>query len=346
MGRKPSTNLNLPKGMRARTRPRKHGQSVTYYYYDAGYVSGKRKEIPLGKDYISAVQQWAKLEAAATPKGQRATYSAMANRYLAEVSPTKSTGTQRNHRVFARSLERFFGNPDAPLDEITPQHIRQYLDWRRVHPGAANNETALLSAMWNKAREWGYTDKPNPCQGVKKFPTARRDVYIEDHVYRLVYQAADTQMRDMMDLAYITGQRPSDVVKIHSSHIFNGVLHITQQKTKAKLRFEVIGLLADIIERNTPAGGGYLFRNTNGSKMTRARLARRFSELRDKLAAAHPEMAEDLKQFQFRDLRAKSGTDAYLNSGSVEAAQKQLGHASPDMTKNYLRKDKTLKPLK
>ena len=34
-----------------------------------------------------------------------------------------------------------------------------------------------------------------------------------------------------MDVMYLTGQRPIDVVKIHSSHIYNDLLHITQQKT-------------------------------------------------------------------------------------------------------------------
>jgi len=30
----------------------------------------------------------------------------------------------------------------------------------------ANREKALLSRLFNEAREWGYTDAPNPCQGV------------------------------------------------------------------------------------------------------------------------------------------------------------------------------------
>ena len=50
MGRKPSKNLNLPPRMRARVRNGK-----TYYLYDTR--GSPRHEIPLGTDYIFAVQQ-------------------------------------------------------------------------------------------------------------------------------------------------------------------------------------------------------------------------------------------------------------------------------------------------
>lgn len=50
MGRKPSTNLNLPPMMRAR-----HRLGKTYYYYDTG--ARPRVEISLGSDYTLAVQE-------------------------------------------------------------------------------------------------------------------------------------------------------------------------------------------------------------------------------------------------------------------------------------------------
>ncbi|WP_233886163.1 DUF4224 domain-containing protein [Paraburkholderia flagellata] len=39
--------------------------------------------------------------------------------------------------------------------------------------------------------------------------------------------------------------------------------------------------------------------------------------------------------FQFRDLRAKAGTDS---TGDIRQAQKQLGHGSISMTEHYVRK--------
>ena len=201
-----------------------------------------------------------------------------------------------------------------------------------------------LSAIFNYAREQGWTSKENPCRNVKKHSKKRREVYIEDYLYQAVYQAASQQMRDLMDIAYITGQRPVDIVGIHSSHIHEGILHISQQKTGAKLRFEISGKLKEIIDR-IHQDNGYLFLNSYGKPLTRDSLGRQFLELRKTVMQQRPELAEELSNFQVRDLRAKAATDIYL-SADTRSASNQLGHASEQMTKTYIRRGKILKPLK
>lgn len=44
--------------------------------------------------------------------------------------------------------------------------------------------------------------------------------------------------------------------------------------------------------------------------------------------------------FQFRDLRAKAGTDKAESSGDIRQAQKQLGHSNITMTETYIRERK------
>ncbi len=56
-------------------------------------------------------------------------------------------------------------------------------------------------------------------------------------------------LRDAMDLAYLTGQRPSDVVKLDETKIRDGTLELRQGKTGMPLRIEVQGELAAVIER-------------------------------------------------------------------------------------------------
>lgn len=89
----------------------------------------------------------------------------------------------------------------------------------------------------------------------------------------------------------------------------------------------------------------YLFCNKRGSRLTVDALGKRFAKIRKKAIAQYPELEGELKDIQFRDLRAKSGTDAYLKSDSLETAQRQLDHTTPTTTKIYIRRDKTLKPL-
>lgn len=55
MGRKPTTNANLPPHIRKRVQR----SGKVYYYLDTG--EKPRKEIPLGDDYIAALRKYAEL---------------------------------------------------------------------------------------------------------------------------------------------------------------------------------------------------------------------------------------------------------------------------------------------
>lgn len=341
MGRQRTTNLNLPNNMYARRRTRKNGKTVIYYVY-AQNTGGKRKEISLGNDYHAAIREWSRLEE--MPSAAAITFSMAAHRYQQEVIANRAHNTQTTFRSNLKMLLAFFGTPDAPLDSITPTHIRQYLQWRADRPHSANSEINYFSAIFNHARETGRTTAANPVAGIKRNRKSKRKTYIEDRLYKIVYQAADQTIKDLMDVAYLTGQRPVDLVSLHSSQIRDGILHITQQKTGAELRFAVTGRLQTIFERITPPEGGHLFRQKHGRVMTRPRLTQLFWRLRKQIIAQHPELASELNNFQFRDLRAKSATDIYLKS-SKTAAKEQLGHTSESMTENYIRLSKVQQPL-
>lgn len=337
MGRKPTVNLNLPPRMRARVKP-----GGTYYYYDAG---GKpRKEIPLGNDYTTAVQRWAELEQDKPElAAQIITFKHVADRYIRDVLPGKAQRTRRDNLIELDFLLQFFNNPPAPLESIKPEHIRQYLDKRgKTAKVRANREKALFSHIWNMARAWGLTDKPNPCAGIKGFTETGRDIYIEDSVLEAVWQAADIALRDALDLAYLTGQRPADTLAMSATDIRDGVLVVQQGKTNKKLRIEVVGELANLISRIEKRKEGYkvhtlrLICTETGRPLTAGALRSRFEKAREHAAKANPKLKEAIEAFQFRDLRAKAGTDK-ADTGGMREAQMQLGHESMAMTEHYVR---------
>ena len=340
MGRQRTTNKNLPNGVQARRRARKNGSTTTYYYYTARQ-NGKRKEISLGTDYHQALLRYAQMEINVAQ--DIITFNIAAARYQTDIIAELAHNPQKSYARSIKHLETFFNG--APLEQITPQHIRQYLDRRRPYKAAANLEIGFFHAIFNHAREIGYTNAANPSAGVKRYPIQKRNTYIEDDLYLLVYQAANQQMKDLMDIAYLIGQRPIDVVSIHTRDIQNGELIIQQQKTQHRLRFALSGSLKEIIERITPKDGGYLFRNSRGTPLKRQTLTNQFAALRNRLIQAHPELENELHNFQFRDLRAKSGTDKFL-SGDRAAAQEQLGHTSSKTTSIYIRKGRLIDPLK
>jgi len=369
MGRTPTRNRNLPAGMRAR-----HRRGKIWYYLDTG---GKpRKEIPLGDDYVRAVQLWAEKVQTSAPPGELITFRKVAENYLRDVLPAKGNATQELNLRELSNLYKVFDDPPMVLDDIEPVSVRKYLDWRarstidkkkaknaiRKAKGLpeleitgkegqvpANREKALLSHIWNYAREKGLTNKTNPCAGVKGYREDGRDIYIEDDLFDLVYAVAEGPLRDALDLAYLVGQRPADVLKFSRADIKDGALMVRQNKTGKKIRIEIVGEFAELIERinSRKVMSLKLINNAAGSPMTKYELRGAFDRARDAAVLAHPHLEKEIREFQFRDLRAKAGTDKEEASG-MDAAQAQLGHTTPAMTAHYVRhrRGKLVKPTK
>jgi integrase len=343
MGRRPSKPGSI-----ARMRERKKASGRTFYYYDAG---GKpRKEIPLGSDYGLAVMKYAELErdrTATTLVSQVITVRYVAEKYLVEVVPTKGAATQKDNIREMKKLMEFFDDPPAPLESIRPVDVRQYLTYRKSAPVRANREKALLSAMWNFARDVGYTALANPCAGIKGNREAGRDVYVEDELYKLVYDKAEVGLQDAMDLAYLTGQRVTDMRLMDERDVRSGQIWVKQGKTETKRRIEIIGELKGVIDRIMSRKAGHKVRSTrlivteDGTPMSAAMLRGRFDLAREAAGV-------DKKLFQLRDLRAKAGTDKAESSGDIMKARDQLGHTTVGMTEQYIRerKGKKVTPTK
>ncbi len=206
----------------------------------------------------------------------------------------------------------------------------------------ANREVALLSSLWNWARERGITDLPNPCEGVKRNRESGRDVYVDDATFRAVYTSGDQTLRDAMDLAYLTGQRVGDVWAMDERQIVDGAIAIRQGKTGHKLVIAVTGELKALLDRIAARKKDLTLRSTrlivdaDGLAIGRAALHYWFDKAREAAGIA-------ADYFQLRDLRAKAGTDKTDSAGDIRQAQAQLGHASVTTTEIYVRKRKGAK---
>jgi len=336
MGRRPTRPEAVP-----RLRVRKKGKK-TFYYYDHG---GKpRREEPLGSDYGLAIMKWAELEREGSERpAEIVTFRYVADRYRAEVMPTKSPATQKDNARELKQLLICFDDPPCPLESIEPQHVKDYLRKRGQKAKVrANREKALLSHIWNWCREQGYTALANPCAGIKGFTETGRDVYVEDDMFRAVWDEGAQPLRDAMDLAYLTGQRVADTLKMDQRDVRDGFLHVSQGKTGAKRRIEVLGELAVLLDRIAARKASLVVRSTrlvigeNGQPLTYRMLQGAFYKAREAANIAP-------KAFQFRDLRAKAGTDKADSAGDIRQAQQQLGHTTVAMTEHYVRQRKGAK---
>lgn len=335
-------------------RARKQRSGKTYYYFDTG-KSGK--EIALGQDYFKAVERWLELSNSSEAAPQK-TFADLAASYIAKVLPEKAMSTQATQRGDIKKLVEFFCTPaPAPLDAIKPKHVYQLLQWSKDKPTTANRLKRVFSHMFNTARAWGWTENENPCAGIEGFALGKREVYITDAVYQAVYAVADDALRDAMDLAYLTGQRPGDARKLTTKNIQDGRLVIKQSKTAAPLRFIIEGELQALLKRISDrkarinAATECLLVSIHGMPITKQMLRDAFESARAAAAekaegAENQQLANDIRKFWFYDLRAKAADDVADERGE-QAAADQLGHTSVQTTKrHYLRRGPQVRPTK
>jgi integrase len=335
-----------------RTKRMVSGKVWESFYYNGRDENGKRIEIPLGNDLNEAKRKWAELECrpASTETGAM---RFIFDRYEREIIPTKAPRTQQDNHKEMLQLRGVFDN--APIDAITPQHIAQYRDARGKKAAVrANRELALFSHVWNMAREWGYTAKENPCRGVRKNKEAPRDFYADDAVWAVVYAQAPDELKDAMDLAYLTGQRPADVLKMMETNVRDGALEVMQNKTGKRLRILLdredgvrtqLGQVIDRIRaRPRKVRSFFLIATVSGMPMSKNMLRNRFEAARDAAASGcAEELAARVRQFQFRDIRPKAASEM----NDTLAASKLLGHSEQEITKKvYIRVGETVKPTR
>ena len=326
MGRKRTKDFELP--------PHVYRKGTRFYWRNPANHS---QWTPLGEDLNEARRRWAELEGEVISDTDKALH-VIVRRYKREVFPTLARRTQSDYLKHLRFLMIGFGE-DTPIDTIRPKDVADYL---RVRGEAsivqANREFAVFSTLFNHAREWGYTEADNPTRGVRKHREKPRDRYVTDDEYQAVYKAAGDTLRDAMDIALLTGQRPADVLKIKRADISVGMLSVQQGKTGKKLRIELTGELGQVVERilRRPRKmlSASLIQDDDGGALTASTLRSRFDSARAKAGVS----------FQFRDLRAKAATDI----GDLALAQDLLGHSSRNTTEISTREriGERVKPLR
>ena len=337
--------------MLRRTRKLKNGRIWVSYYYDGRDENGKRKEIPLGPDLYEAKVKWAKMEYKNPPKVVR-NMGEVFDRYEARIIPGKKPRTQQDNLKELKQLRKVFDN--APIDAITPQVVAQYRDARtartaRTAKVRANREIALLSHVFTIAREWGMTEKANPCAGVRRNKETPRDFYADSQIWNAVYMHAAQELKDAMQLAYLTGQRPADVLKISIHDLTDDFLLVGQGKTQKRLRIslryegmetKLSMFIDDLVERRMLSGirNSLLITNSGGLRMSSQMLRNRWDEARLKAAKQavaddNHELAASIRQFQFRDIRPKAASEIGL-----EHASRLLGHSKEEITRKVYRR--------
>ena len=298
-----------------------HLRSGTYYYVTS---TMPRQWIRLGQQPDAARRKWAELE-----KGNSCSTSlaSMIDEWTrTEAYTGLALNTQRIYKSAIKQLVAVFEEFPSVAD-IKPHHVAAWLDEHDSRV-MANTGKSILSNVLSIAVRRGLIDR-NPAKEVDNLSVKRRTRYLTDEEYLAIRSAAHPVLAATMDLSYATSGRIGDIIDIRLSHISPEGLLIRQEKTDKLQLFSRNPVLDKALENaraiKRSVRGLFLLCTERGKKYQYAVLNRMWIEART---------AAGIKDAQFRDIRAKSATDAKRGGQDYQAL---LGHSTKTMSDTYIK---------
>lgn len=219
-------------------------------------------------------------------------------------------------------------------DDITVEDVSDFLD--QFPATQSNRYRSLLIMIFKYVIAKGKGTKNPVASTIKRQINVKRQRLTLEG-FRAVYNHADDQLKNAMDLALHTLQRREDIVEMQRPK--DGLLEVVQRKTGAAIRIKVAGPLKAVIARcNDGVASPWLVhqpvqRNTTiiGNKFAPETLSRRFKAARD-ASGFFDEIPHDERP-TFHEIRALG---ARLYKQCKIDPQALLGHTTEAQTKVYL----------
>lgn len=309
MGRPKTTAKHLPQRMRMK--------GENYYHVANG------RWTPLGKELTLARIKWAELEGVSNGD----TFNDALNKYLA--SPefnALAPNTKRSYLTLCEPLRKGMGA--ARCKVIVAAHIYSFMD-KYPSKGGANVALNVIKHAMEKARRAGWIEE-NPAHKIDRHIIKPRGRYLEDHEYRAIYDKANPVIQAIMILAYLTGARQIDVIKMRLSDVTEEGIFVMQQKTKKKQLFTWTPELREAIDQARA-----ISRNIRGMTLFCTKKGAQYSASTIRKMWADACAKAGIEDAQFRDMRSKAGTDA---KEAGQDHQKLLGHTSKAMSDKYVKR--------
>lgn len=305
----------------ARTLPRwmhaKHG---------AYYLVRSNKWTFLSRNLHDALVEYARL----TAGPDKGALGELVSRALSDMKLTVAPSTFKNYSTCSRRVLEAFA--EFTPQQIKPQHVAAFLDDNKATPSMANLLRSFLKGMFTRAVRWGIVEA-NPVRDIEQFKTGKRDRYITAEEFKAIREHATPTLQCLMDLAYITGQRMGDVIKIRYSDISDQGVFVRQQKTGNRVLITMTPDLDAAIKQartiHQSVKGMTLLHKRDGTALAYGTIHHQWVKACTdaKVADAH-----------FHDIRAASATDARKQGLDSKTL---LGHTTDSSHNRYLRDKET-----
>lgn len=336
MGRKRSPeNAALPKGMLF------NKKSNTYYLRLHG-----QKDISLGKTITEAFRNFYNY---ADINFECQTMHDLIDRYMKEISVTKSEATHKSNLSAVKHLFKRFGHMNPTM--IRAKHAYQYLDLRAREgaPVRANREFALLSTIMSHAVRWGVITE-TPFHGIIRNPEKPRDKLVTNEEIAIFLKFCPRWLQLYIALKLATGLRQTDLVKLSSRDWDEEVgLKVFVSKSKNRIQYNAVYYIRQIVnelreingyrgkgKKRSPLLHWYFFASHSNARLEKPLTPDGLRTAWSKAMKAAIESGEltQEQRFQERDLRAKVASDCI----NISQASELLGHMNTSTTKRVYRR--------
>lgn len=302
-----------------------HPVPCVYLKHGAYWLVKRGKWTRIGTTLAQALEAYAKLEAA--PKGAMAD---LIDRVYRHHAPTLAKATRAQYLQAAAILKRKL--VEFAPDQVRARHVAAIKVSLAGTPNMANRVLSFLRTVFSYAVEWQLVDS-NPCVGVRRYTEPKRKRYVTHAEWWAIHAQAGPRLRAIMRVAYLTGQRINDVLRIRRSQLTDAGIKFKQQKTQAELVVKWSPDLRDAVAEALALHGGVpgltLFLGRGGKAPDYRSVL-----LQWHVACKAAKVADALPN----DQRAKAATDAKRQGKNPTEL---LGHTSEAMTERYLRDRET-----
>lgn len=244
--------------------------------------------------------------------------------------------TLRLKRHYTSILIKQFGW--RKLDRVTRLELHQWLAERaKTMPSHTKSLLIFIRDFYREAINDGVT-KYNPADRIKLQPHAVKRKRLSDAEYLRMLDRIpkDHYFLRAFKLALTIGQRRADIVKLKFSDVWDGHLHLIQQKNEKKhparlaipleirnpLLEQNLGEIIDECRHNNPTD--YIIVGAFRRPVGRSQLSVLFQDFRD-----HPEMLHEPTFHEIRSLAERTYRDIGIDT------QRLLGHKHAKMTEEY-----------
>lgn len=271
--------------------------------------------------------------------GKSVPFSLVADRYLKEISPSKSKNG-RNDIISSKPVLKHFG--DMKIDTITPQDVYKYMDARKntisertekkLSGSTVNREKSFLSEVFTKAVRWGYAET-NPLRDIEGFSENKRERYLSDEELSGILNNMREEHRDIFLSIYHTAQRNGRIYNLQWAQINLEERLITFKNTSRNKRVPDVLWINDSLyeillkrKKNRRVLSPYVFYNKNMRPYNDSNIRKAWHDACD---------TAQVKGARPYDLRHKAITDMKKAGHGDPFVGKVAGHSDPRTTQRY-----------